>query len=179
MYFCSLDRQSLSAQSITQSVSWCTPPRRLKNFYNTTGGASWSLNTNWDIGATSQCGWVDQAIPTGWPYVAPPVSQPLGPACIYKDPCSWNTKWHGVGCVDPCYAPTDGDNCVFGRVTMLDLVCRPLSRACAWNWKLRATVTPPRWAGTRVGWSRSGLVMLPRADTLRTLRTSRAGGCAV
>ena len=97
----------------------------LKAFYNSTNGASWTTNTNWDIGATSQCGWVDNSIPQGWPYVAPPVPAALGPACIYKDPCSWDTKWHGVGCVDTCYAPTDGDNCVFGRVTLLNMVRTP------------------------------------------------------
>jgi len=93
----------------------------LKAFYNLTNGASWTTNTNWDLGADSQCGHVDQSIPAGWPYEAPAVPQSTSPGCIYKDPCSWNTKWHGVGCIDPCYAPTDGDNCAFGRVTMLDL----------------------------------------------------------
>lgn len=94
----------------------------LKNFYNVTGGADWVDNTNWDIGATSQCGWVDNSVPDGWPYVAPEVTEvSLGPGCIYKDPCAWDTKWKGVGCVDPCYAPTDGDNCAFGRVTYFDL----------------------------------------------------------
>lgn len=33
----------------------------LKRFYNVTGGAGWVRNDNWDEGATSQCGWVDQS----------------------------------------------------------------------------------------------------------------------
>jgi hypothetical protein len=93
----------------------------LKRFYNVTSGADWTINTNWDLDATSQCGWADNSIPPGWPYNAPEQQQSTGPGCIYKDPCTWDTKWHGVGCVDPCYAPTDGDNCVFGRVTMVSL----------------------------------------------------------
>lgn len=94
---------------------------QLKLFYNVTSGADWSVNTNWDIGASSQCGWSDQSVHSPWPYQAPAPDPPLGPGCIYKDPCSWDTKWYGVGCVDPCYAPTDGDNCVFGRVTAIKL----------------------------------------------------------
>ena len=97
----------------------------LKALYNSTNGANWTNNENWDLDATSQCGFVDQSIPEGWPYVAPPVPKPTSPGCIYKDPCSWNTRWHGVGCIDPCYAPTDGDNCAFGRVTMINLVGLP------------------------------------------------------
>jgi len=93
----------------------------LKNFYNVTSGADWTVNTNWDLGATSQCGWADQSVGPDYPYVAPAVEDPLGPGCIYKDPCDGLTKWHGVGCIDPCYAPTDGDNCAFGRVTYLNL----------------------------------------------------------
>ena len=96
---------------------------QLKLFYNTTSGIEWSDNTNWDAGANSQCKeWAMQTLPPGWPYVAPEADVPLGPECIYKDPCGWDSKWHGVGCIDPCYAPTDGDNCVFGRVTYLNLV---------------------------------------------------------
>jgi len=93
----------------------------LKLFYNTTSGADWTTNTNWDMEATSQCGFVDQSIGKDWPYVAPELPRPDGPECIRSEPCAWNTKWHGVGCVDPCYAPTDGDNCAFGRVTLLNL----------------------------------------------------------
>jgi len=92
----------------------------LKNFYNVTNGAEWNTNTNWDIAANSQCGYEDQSISANWPYDAPAVTPPEGPGCIYKDPCGAD-KWHGVGCIDPCYAPTDGDNCVFGRVTYLNL----------------------------------------------------------
>ena len=72
-------------------------------------------------GPRRQCGYVDQSIPQNWPYDAPEIEAPQGPACIYKDPCMGETKWHGVGCIDPCYAPTDGDNCAFGRVTYLNL----------------------------------------------------------
>ena len=79
------------------------------------------MNNNWDMAATSQCGYASLSIPQGWPHYAPEMAQPTGPGCIYKDPCAWDTKWHGVGCVDPCYAPTDGDNCVFGRVTQVSL----------------------------------------------------------
>jgi len=93
----------------------------LKNFYNVTNGAEWQTNTNWHIAANSQCGYVDQSISPNWPYVAPEVEAPQGPGCIYKDPCVGSTKWHGVGCIDPCFAPTDGDNCAFGRVTYLNL----------------------------------------------------------
>ena len=60
-------------------------------------------------------------VPVGWPEVAPEMPLSTSPGCIYKDPCAWDTKWYGVGCVDPCYAPTDGDNCVFGRVTQVSL----------------------------------------------------------
>jgi len=94
---------------------------QLKLFYNATGGADWRKTANWDAEATSQCGFVDQSIPPGWPYVAPENQLPDSGKCIYKDPCGWDSKWYGVGCVDPCYAPTDGDNCVFGRVTYLNL----------------------------------------------------------
>ena len=52
----------------------------LKNFYNATSGANWTVNTNWDLGATSQCGFSDQSIPSGWPYVAPPVVPSATPA---------------------------------------------------------------------------------------------------
>ena len=94
---------------------------QLKALYNSTSGATWTIATNWDMAANSQCGQVDLTIPQGWPYYGPEMAQPEGPACIYKDPCAWDTKWHGVGCIDPCYAPTDGDNCVFGRVAQVTL----------------------------------------------------------
>ena len=48
----------------------------LKNFYNSTDGANWLVNTNWDMGATSQCGWADQSVQYPWPYEAPPVDAP-------------------------------------------------------------------------------------------------------
>ena len=109
-------------------VPLCYAPLRvaelaqLKAFYNATNGAAWKVNTNWDMDATSQCATpLDNGVGQGWPYVAPETEQPTGLACHHKEPCSWDTKWHGVGCVDPCYAPTDGDNCVFGRVTYLNL----------------------------------------------------------
>lgn len=108
-------------------VSVCYAPLRLaelemlKAFYNATNGAEWTNNENWDLASLSQCGWVDATIGPGWPYIAPETEQPNGPECIYKDPCAFDTKWFGVGCTDPCYAPTDGDNCVFGRITLLDL----------------------------------------------------------
>ena len=111
--------------SLSDAPALCCCPRRrlaqLKALYNATQGPDWTNNENWDIGATSQCGYADLSIPQGWPYYAPEMQQPTGPGCIYKDPCAWDTKWFGVGCVDPCYAPTDGDNCVFGRVTQVSL----------------------------------------------------------
>ena len=93
----------------------------LKAFYNVTNGAEWTNNENWDLEALNQCGQVDNSIGEGWPYIAPEVPLSGSPACIYKDPCDFRTKWYGVGCTDPCFAPTDGDNCAFGRITYLNL----------------------------------------------------------
>ena len=37
------------------------------------------------------------------------------------DPCDMNTRWRGVGCIDPCDFYRDGADCAFGRVTALNL----------------------------------------------------------
>ena len=56
----------------------------LKLFYNTTSGADWTTNTNWDMEATSQCGFVDQSIGKDWPYVAP--ERASASNCIARGP---------------------------------------------------------------------------------------------
>ena len=42
---------------------------------------------------------------------------------LESDPCPLNhtEAWHGVGCIDPCYYPIDGDDCRFGRIAGLQL----------------------------------------------------------
>lgn len=37
------------------------------------------------------------------------------------DPCSFEGRWHGVGCIDPCDIYRDGPSCAFGRITALNL----------------------------------------------------------
>jgi len=38
-----------------------------------------------------------------------------------SDPCDVATRWHGVGCIDPCDIYRDGASCAFGRITALTL----------------------------------------------------------
>ena len=115
----------------------------LKSFYGATGGDSWTTKTNWDMRAVGdiqneygkeECqlqeaeqGTIDY-FDGGWPYNVQPTQQQNRSRCYKRDPCRFDTalddmaKWYGVGCVDPCYPPTDGDNCDFGRVTYMKLV---------------------------------------------------------
>jgi Leucine-rich repeat (LRR) protein len=37
------------------------------------------------------------------------------------DPCSFESRWRGVGCIDPCDIYRDGPTCAFGRITALNL----------------------------------------------------------
>ena len=73
--------------------------------YENTGGASWALQS----GAPGDL-----------------MMQPGGNAywgLSASDPCPLNftEAWQGVACEDPCYAPIDGDDCHFGRITGLQL----------------------------------------------------------
>ena len=43
------------------------------------------------------------------------------------DPCHLNSRWVGVGCVDPCDRFRDGEDCAFGRVSSLVLDYNGLS----------------------------------------------------
>jgi len=77
----------------------------LQQLYEATGGASWALqegapgdsmmlpggNAYWDIAGSDPC------------------------------PLNYTEAWNGVACVDPCYAPIDGDDCRFGRITGIQL----------------------------------------------------------
>ena len=37
------------------------------------------------------------------------------------DPCDFETRWYGLGCIDPCDIYRDGPECYFGRATALTL----------------------------------------------------------
>lgn len=39
----------------------------------------------------------------------------------YTDPCELSTRWHGVGCYDPCDLFRDGPDCIAGRITSVNL----------------------------------------------------------
>ena len=82
-----------------------TDKEALVELYEQTNGASWVLHED-----------------------APTDDSTMLPGGNYQwdlnsDPCPLNftDAWHGVGCVDPCYYPIDGDDCQFGRITGLEL----------------------------------------------------------
>jgi hypothetical protein len=75
----------------------------LVSFYNLLGGPHW-LNSD------------------GW-HVDDPTS----------DPCDPQTRWRGVGCIDPCDSWIDGPDCAFGRVTALNLRSNNLTGSIT-NW---------------------------------------------
>lgn len=76
----------------------------LVELYQSTAGANWSLS--------ALAPYDEMMLPggnSGWD--------------LTSDPCpkAFNETWNGVGCVDPCYYPIDGEDCRFGRVTGLQL----------------------------------------------------------
>jgi len=122
----------------------------LHSFYAATAGeTAWIEKTNWDMRAeegspmgdlakgerqiNAECSTQSPEQQTtdyfdeGWPFTVPAVTDQNRTRCYKRDPCRHdpvlrdNAKWYGVGCIDPCYPATDGDNCDFGRVTYLKL----------------------------------------------------------
>uniref|UniRef100_A0A7S2CKC7 Leucine-rich repeat-containing N-terminal plant-type domain-containing protein n=1 Tax=Haptolina brevifila TaxID=156173 RepID=A0A7S2CKC7_9EUKA len=87
-------------------ASWAkvTDKEALVELYQSTGGANWTLSSLAPYDEMMLPGGND-----GWD--------------LSKDPCpkAYNGTWNGVGCVDPCYYPIDGDDCSFGRITGLQL----------------------------------------------------------
>jgi len=76
----------------------------LRELYESAGGASWTLHQDAPNDAMLQPGGN-----ANWD--------------LNTDPCPFNftESWYGVACVDPCYAPIDGEDCRFGRITGIQM----------------------------------------------------------
>jgi len=68
------------------------------------------------------------------------VIDPTQDPAYAADPCQEKltsdgliADWFGVSCEDPCYAPIDGDDCRFGRITSLHLPGNNLTGTIPWQ----------------------------------------------
>ena len=86
-----------------------TDKEALVQLYEVTNGASWALHEDAPID--------DPTMLPGGNYQWD----------LNSDPCPLNftDAWHGVGCVDPCYYPIDGDDCRALAPTRVFLGCPP------------------------------------------------------
>ena len=68
------------------------------------------------------------------------VVDPATDLAFDADPCQERVTaegviadWFGVSCSDPCYAPIDGDDCRFGRITSIHLPGNNLTGTIPWQ----------------------------------------------
>jgi hypothetical protein len=68
------------------------------------------------------------------------VIEPTQDPAYEADPCQEKltsegliADWFGVSCEDPCYAPIDGDDCRFGRITSIHLPGNNLTGTIPWQ----------------------------------------------
>ena len=109
----------------------------LKAFYNSTSGAGWTVNTNWDEGANSQCGWVDQSIPAGWPYYAPEMELPTGPVRARMRRSSESTYAHC--CRSDAPHPSVPPTVPLRRIASATTRARRTPNGTAWGASTRAS----------------------------------------
>ena len=106
----------------------------LRTLYEQMGGEHWAqdpelfgsdpyMAQNW-TGGNNFWNVIDPVLdPT---YAADPCQEKLTSDGLIAD-------WFGVSCEDPCYAPIDGDDCRFGRITSIHLPGNNLTGTIPWQ----------------------------------------------